>query len=714
MRLPCGLCLSSVHPWYPPDPPSSAAFDDPSADLILISSDNIEFRVHRVILALASPVFRTMLSLPQPQLDGAAEGKNEELPRVPVGESAVILEGMLRFWYPGATQPHISSITQLNEILEAMIIKYEMEFIIPTAKYRLRDFVVSEPLASFAVAARYDWNDVALEAAKETLKLPLRQTLYPLSIEWRRVNGTVHHALTQYHQLHNPDQEMFFSKIVLLAGVVAHGALAMPSDIESRATQFTAQQQAMISLTGSLAGNCSALQSLVNQLPANSGNALVAQTVEAAAAKAISCIMPSSGQLIPSAGGILGGILGGGLGNLGNLPVNGILGGCILGTPGLLGGLTGSGLTNILGGLIGSSDIIGALGPAGSLLGQLGNLNNILSGNLLGGLLGPGGNQVAELVDATTEIINNLEELGNILDLSCGCGNALIADLVALLNETINLLLQLLDLGATGCATTDLIAPLNQLEKLRRLTERLDHAFNFSFTASQMNQIRYEPPLLLALRSWKSIVLGYHVVPPSEAYKAELESLRASLRDEIYQLHQDFQSTKQQLLEREQREAGAKEQPVSPARKREDKADLDGYHHEEGAYPEAPVADEYRVGANTGSISNSHPPLAGDDCGPLALADDMVVDETPQIITASDVDMMLVNIDALSEIAAMVPRSSLHHSAGRKRAREDDHDCDASACQCALAYKDGSSELLRSRFHCLEIQDRPMKKGRIQ
>nr|GAT49512.1 predicted protein [Mycena chlorophos] len=254
---------------------------------------------------------------------------------------------------------------------------------------------------------------------------------------------------------------MFFSKIVLLAGVVAHGVLAMPSDIESRTAPFTVQQQAMISVAGNITSTCVALEGVADKLSAVSGDALVAQTV-AAVKEIIDCINPVSGQLIPSVG-ILGGILGGVLGNLGNLNDNGLLGGCIIGTPGLLGGLTGCGLPDLLGGLAGCSDIIGALGPAGSLLGQLGNLNNILNGSLLAGLLGPGGDQVAQLVSANTQILNSLKELRDAVEPSCGCGDALVAELVALLNETVTLLLQLLNLGSTGCATTDVVTVVNQL-----------------------------------------------------------------------------------------------------------------------------------------------------------------------------------------------------------------------------------------------------------
>ncbi|KAI9064030.1 hypothetical protein FKP32DRAFT_1531144, partial [Trametes sanguinea] len=41
-------------------------FDQPSADIVIRSSDSVDFHVHTQILAQASPFFATMLSLPQP------------------------------------------------------------------------------------------------------------------------------------------------------------------------------------------------------------------------------------------------------------------------------------------------------------------------------------------------------------------------------------------------------------------------------------------------------------------------------------------------------------------------------------------------------------------------------------------------------------------------------------------------------------------------
>lgn len=66
-------------------------FDDLSADVVLRSSDGIDFRVHRIVLSLASPFFKEMFTLPQPTSE-------PEVPIIPMSESALLLDKALRFW----------------------------------------------------------------------------------------------------------------------------------------------------------------------------------------------------------------------------------------------------------------------------------------------------------------------------------------------------------------------------------------------------------------------------------------------------------------------------------------------------------------------------------------------------------------------------------------------------------------------------------------
>lgn len=65
--------------------------DIPGADVIIRSSDNVDFRVQRAALSLFSPVFADILSIPQP------EGSNGELPVVSVSEDRELSLDFLRY-----------------------------------------------------------------------------------------------------------------------------------------------------------------------------------------------------------------------------------------------------------------------------------------------------------------------------------------------------------------------------------------------------------------------------------------------------------------------------------------------------------------------------------------------------------------------------------------------------------------------------------------
>lgn len=53
---------------------ASPPFDDPEADIILRSSDNVDFHVYKFLLSLVSPVFKSMFALPQISLEEGGDG----------------------------------------------------------------------------------------------------------------------------------------------------------------------------------------------------------------------------------------------------------------------------------------------------------------------------------------------------------------------------------------------------------------------------------------------------------------------------------------------------------------------------------------------------------------------------------------------------------------------------------------------------------------
>ncbi|KAJ6573431.1 hypothetical protein DFH09DRAFT_981730 [Mycena vulgaris] len=164
-------------------------FDDTEADVILRTSDEVDFRVFKVILSLASPFFKSMFSLPQTEGD---------LQSVPTQEDSDVLDTLLRFCYPCA-DPSIETLDQLHAVIEAMM-KYEMHGVVERAQRHLRNFAKSQPVAVFAISCRYQWEDLAKVAARESLRVPLRKFDRKSTVkELKYLTGEQHQALLHYH-----------------------------------------------------------------------------------------------------------------------------------------------------------------------------------------------------------------------------------------------------------------------------------------------------------------------------------------------------------------------------------------------------------------------------------------------------------------------------------------------------------------------------------
>jgi hypothetical protein len=71
-------------------------FDVPDANLIIRSSDNVNFRAHKSVLAMVSPVFKDLLSLPQPSDSEYIDG----IPVVRLPEDSELLNCLVSILYP--------------------------------------------------------------------------------------------------------------------------------------------------------------------------------------------------------------------------------------------------------------------------------------------------------------------------------------------------------------------------------------------------------------------------------------------------------------------------------------------------------------------------------------------------------------------------------------------------------------------------------------
>ncbi|KAF8448891.1 hypothetical protein L210DRAFT_3439488 [Boletus edulis BED1] len=155
---------------------AAAPFDHAKADIILRSSDNIDFRVFKLFLSLASPFFETLFEIPQPAEESEDQEVKDGLVVVPVTEDSKTLDALLRFCYPCtlAEDPQIDVLKDALDVLEAAR-KYSLDVIEKKARQAIASPKILEvdPLRSFAIAHRGRLREETLLAARYTLTQPL-------------------------------------------------------------------------------------------------------------------------------------------------------------------------------------------------------------------------------------------------------------------------------------------------------------------------------------------------------------------------------------------------------------------------------------------------------------------------------------------------------------------------------------------------------------
>lgn len=148
---------------------TSTFFTTNDGDIILRagseSGPKHDFRVHKFILSLASPVFKDMFAFPQPP-DQTPSGQQEP-PVIDVPEPPEVLDAILRFIYPGVELPKIAGQSTLTASLLAAD-KYDITSMYPTLRENLKASLSrrSDALSVYIIACRFGFSEVAKEAAK--------------------------------------------------------------------------------------------------------------------------------------------------------------------------------------------------------------------------------------------------------------------------------------------------------------------------------------------------------------------------------------------------------------------------------------------------------------------------------------------------------------------------------------------------------------------
>ena len=152
--------------------PLSTDFCADDADVVIRAAGALDFRVHKIVLSLASPVFKDMFTLPQPPPD-----KPGTLPHVDVQDPPKAWEIILQTIYPNLPNPKVDTLDDLESLLHAAL-AYEMHSIIETYKkaFEDREFVEEDPLYLFVIACACGFEDQAAYVARnaELLKVTRR------------------------------------------------------------------------------------------------------------------------------------------------------------------------------------------------------------------------------------------------------------------------------------------------------------------------------------------------------------------------------------------------------------------------------------------------------------------------------------------------------------------------------------------------------------
>lgn len=173
-----------------PFSPSSYA-----ADVIIRSSDDVDFYVMKGLLALSSPdVFGTMFSLPQAKKNFQSQ---EDLQIVPVTEESRTLRTLLLSFYP---QGFYDETSDGDVIAKAILAarKYAMDVAEKVLMQTLlsHPMLVEKPLHMYALACHHGLHDLIRVAAKNTLRFPVSK-LSP-SAELDYISGMDVYRLSEF------------------------------------------------------------------------------------------------------------------------------------------------------------------------------------------------------------------------------------------------------------------------------------------------------------------------------------------------------------------------------------------------------------------------------------------------------------------------------------------------------------------------------------
>ncbi|KAI0339872.1 hypothetical protein BDW22DRAFT_550945 [Trametopsis cervina] len=172
-------------------PTVSPLFNDNDADVIIRTSDNVDFRVHKLILKRASSVFDDMFNVP-------TTVHAEEIQTVVVTEDGSTLTKLFQLCYP-MSGPSFDNIQQIGKLLRVCD-KYQMvDMMNRLAKLSLGAFMQSDPLQAYALACCARADEEVRKAAFYCLGKSLSEIINGGISGIPHITVPSYHALLKYH-----------------------------------------------------------------------------------------------------------------------------------------------------------------------------------------------------------------------------------------------------------------------------------------------------------------------------------------------------------------------------------------------------------------------------------------------------------------------------------------------------------------------------------
>lgn len=159
------------------------------ADIILRSTNGVDFYVLRALLDLVAPAFP----------DASVTCLKNKLPVLNMEEDSTTLRHLLSFIYPQPVDNQIDDIDNFVKVCRAAQ-KYGMGIVGERLKHQLdvSRHIVDDPMRALWVATAFRWEKVAKKAAKNALALPLPSDRISLEDELWFVSGADVYWFIQY------------------------------------------------------------------------------------------------------------------------------------------------------------------------------------------------------------------------------------------------------------------------------------------------------------------------------------------------------------------------------------------------------------------------------------------------------------------------------------------------------------------------------------